>query len=239
MKQIFSKIWLLWGALVFLVTWPFVWLAYQLARIFNPGEKIYPAAFAVTKVWGHIVLFLLGVNLKVFGKEKNGKGRQVVYVSNHRSQIDIPVNFVSTPRFVILSKHQALKIPVVATNLKLAHVTVNRKDKASRKQSLLELKEHLKAGRSILLYPEGRRPREDVALGEFHDGAFLLAKEFALPIVPITIVDSDKINNPKNPIALLPGKVEVFFDEMIEVTKDTDLGELKERVMNVMLKRLA
>jgi len=237
-KNFFGKIWLAWAAFTFVLSWPFVWIAYQITAITQPAEKVYKPAFHITKIWGHYVLFCLGVRVRVHGKENRAKHDQVVYVSNHRSQVDIPINFTSTPQFVILSKSEALKIPAVSTNLKLAHVTVNRKEKGSRKQSLVALRTHLSQGRSILLYPEGRRPREEVAVGEFQAGAFMLAKEFSLPIVPVTIIGSDKINNPKQPLALFPGTIEVFFEEKIWPQNHDSIEEFQNYVQQVMRTRI-
>lgn len=239
MKFIFGKIWLIWSALVFVATWPFVWLAYQFPYVLFPSEKKYAQGFTISKIWGKIVLFFIGVRLKVIGTENIDPYQKYVYVCNHTSQIDIPINFASHPElFVILSKKEAEKVPVVGTNLKYAHVTVNRKDNEDRKASLQKLNKHLAAGRSLLLYPEGRRNREDGHLSPFHTGAFVLAIQNQVPIVPVTIIGSSKVNNPTNPFAVYPGKIKVYFDQPIEtkgLTKN-DLEQLIETTRSSMLK---
>ncbi len=238
--KILGRLGLLWGAFWFLLSWLWVWPAYQIVKLTSKGDERYKKAFAVSKLWGHFMLFGLGVRVKQFGQENKCAGEQVVYVCNHRSQIDIPLNFTTTPQFVILSKLQAAKIPVVGTNLRLAHVTVDRKSSKSRKESIERLREHLRAGRSILLYPEGRRSRDENKLGKFHDGAFHLAIEFHLPVVPITFVGSDKINNPNDPFALYPGKVQAYYDKAISTKGMTsaDIDSLKEQTKTAMLHHL-
>lgn len=240
MKRFFGRIGLIWAAIVFLVSWLWVWPGFQMIKLTKKGDALYKAAFNWTKLWGRFMLFFLGVKTKVFFPERNAAGQLVVYVCNHRSQIDIPINFTTNPQFVILSKSEALKIPVVGTNLSIGHVTVDRKSKQSRKEAMEKLKFHLRQGRSLLIYPEGRRPREDVLLGEFQDGAFQMAVEFQVPIIPVTIVNSDGINNPKRPYELYPGKVEVYFGEAIETTGKTskDIDELKEQVKTQMVNYL-
>lgn len=238
MKFIFGKIWLIWSAIAFLLTWPFISLAYFIVYRLQGGEKKYERGFAITKVWGKVVLFLLGIRLKKSGNYKQFETGQYIFVSNHRSQIDIPINFSSHPQlFVILSKIEATKIPVVGTNLKHAHVTVDRKLPNSRKRAMHEMDNHLEAGRSILLYPEGRRNKSDEHLSKFKAGAFLLAIKHQLPIVPVTILGSNKINNPGNPLAVYPGKVEVMFNNPIETKGFTNenLDDLIETTRNVML----
>lgn len=239
MKLIFGKIWLLWSAFAFLLTWPFVSLAYFIVYRLQDGSKTYQRGFAVTKAWGKVVLFLLGIRLKKSGNYKQYETGQYIFVSNHRSQIDIPINFSSHPQlFVILSKVEAAKIPVVGTNLKHSHVTVDRKHPESRKKAMSDMDKHIEAGRSILLYPEGRRNKTDKHLSKFKAGAFLLAIKHQLPIVPVTIIGSEKINNPSNPLAVYPGKVEVVFNDPIStkgLTND-DLNRLIETTQNVMLK---
>jgi len=237
MKGVFGKIWLVWSAFKFGITMPFIWLAYQFTNLFYKGDRRYRAFFKVTKFWGNWLLLFIGIRIKKHNVNKNAEGEQVIYISNHKSQIDIPVNFTSTPQFVILSKLQAAKLPVVGTNLRLAHVTVDRKNKESRKNSLLELKEHIKAGRSLLLYPEGKRTRDGL-LGDFHDGAFTLASEFNLPIVPVVILGSDKINNPSNPFALFPGVIHVYFLDKLYGNDFNSLAEFKEETRERMENQL-
>lgn len=243
MKFIWGKVWLIWSAFAFLLTWPFVSIAYFITYRLQGGEQKYNRGFSITKLWGKVVLILLGIRLKKLGNFKQFKTGQYVFVSNHRSQIDIPINFSSHPQlFVILSKVEATKIPVVGTNLKHAHVTVNRKQSESRKQAIAQMDKHLEAGRSILLYPEGRRNKTDSHLSKFKAGAFLLAIKHQLPIVPVTIINSDKINNPKNPLAVYPGTVQVIFNDpistegfstenlhmLIETTRKTMLSNFKK-----------
>ncbi len=240
MRWIIGKIGLIWGALVFVFSWLWVWPLLQLSRIIKDKNKYYKANFTIIKWWGHFILFFLGVCRKVNQKELNAKDDLVIYVCNHRSQIDIPVNFTSTPQFVILSKVEATKIPVVGTALRLGHVLVDRKNKRSRVEAIEEMKMHLENGRSFLIYPEGRRARNDLKLGDFQDGAFHLAIEFQIPIVPITLKHTEKINNPDNAYAIYPGRVEIFFDEAVPTKgkSNYDIVELKEVVRNKMLKHL-
>lgn len=226
-KSIFGKIWLIWSAIWFGLSMPFMWIAYQIAKLFTNDENKYKTFFSITKVWGHLVLFFLGVRVKTYSKEKNAEDEQVIYISNHVSQIDIPINFTTTPQFVILSKEQAAKLPAVGISLRLGHVTVDRKNKESRINSVKKLKEHLNAGRSLLLYPEGSRNRKESAVGDFQDGAFTLANEFNIPIVPVVIVGSGKINNPSNPLALYPGKIEVHFLDKIFGKEFNSITEFK------------
>lgn len=238
MRFILGKIWLIWSAFAFILTWPFVSIAYFIVYRLQSGEQKYEHGFSITKQWGKVVLFLLGVRLKKLGNFEQFQTGQYVFVSNHRSQIDIPINFSSHPQlFVILSKIEATKIPVVGTNLKYAHVTVNRKQNESRKQAIAQMDKHLEAGRSILLYPEGRRNKTDEHLSKFKAGAFLLAIKHQIPIVPVTIINSEKINNPKAPLAIYPGTVQVVFNDPISTKgfSTDDLPALIETTRNTML----
>ena len=238
MKRYFGILWLMWSAIWFLVSWPFVWLAYQFPYRLFPENRKLERGFAITRTWGKFVLFAIGVRLQIVGREQIDISRQHIYVCNHRSQIDIPVNFVSSPElFVILSKKEVEKLPVVGLNLKHAHVTVNRKSKEDRKRAMKKLNEYIQQGRSILLYPEGRRNRSTEHLGDFQAGAFVLAIQNKLPIVPVTIVGSEQINNPSAPFALHPGTVSVFYDDPIETDNfsQKDLPVLIQKTRAKML----
>ncbi|MBX2845643.1 MAG: 1-acyl-sn-glycerol-3-phosphate acyltransferase [Saprospiraceae bacterium] len=238
LKQIFGKIWLVWSILIFILSWLPAALAYFVAYRLLPASKKYKNGFAVSKVWGRLINLFVGVRLREYGKEDIDFSQQYVMVCNHRSQIDIPINFVSSPvQFVILAKQSAAKIPVIGINLRNAHVLVNRKDKEDRKRSLNTLRKHLKAGQTLLIYPEGRRLRGEDQLGPFHDGAFLLAKEAGVPILPITIVGSDRINNPKRPLEVFPGRVDVYYDAPIST--EGSLSETKAEVRAVLAGHLS
>jgi len=233
LKTIFGKIWLIWGLLVFVISWPFVMIAYLFTYRILPKKNKYRSGFAVSKVWGKFVNFFLGVRIQQYGKNEIDFTKQYVYVCNHRSQIDIPINFTTIPNgFVILSKKSAARIPVVGTNLKHAHVTVDRRKPEDRKDAMIKLSSFINRGHSVLIYPEGRRLRSNDKLGRLHDGAFSLATKHKLPIIPITIVGSDKINNPKKPFQIFPGKVKVYFDLPIESANRTE--ELKSEIRSIM-----
>lgn len=238
MKQLIGKIWLLWSAVIFITTFPIVFISYHFARITVPQKNIYNPFFNITKAWAKWLLFWIGVRTKVYGKQPFTQ--PCVFVCNHQSQFDIPVNFATSPLpFIILSKQEVTKIPVVRTNLIYSHVLVNRKNTHSRKQSMIDLDQHIKAGRNLLLYAEGSRKQKTI-LGEFKPGAFVLAIQNQVPIVPVTIIGTKNIHNAFSPFQIFPGKTEIHYHTPISTigkTKD-DVDEVLQNCRNVILECL-
>lgn len=237
-KHFLGKIWLAWSALVFVLSWPIMWVVFKINYALYDVQKNIKPSFVTAKLWGAWMLFWLGVRVKAYGLKNIDPNKQFVYVSNHCSQIDIPINFVTTPEpFVILSKKEATKIPVIGMYINKSHVTVKRRDPKDTKISIEKLSKHLSLGRSILLYPEGRRNRSKEKLGSFKAGAFLLAVQHQLPIVPVTIIGSEKINRPNRPYELYPGKTKIVYGKPIETKGLTneDIDMLMQQTKQAML----
>jgi 1-acyl-sn-glycerol-3-phosphate acyltransferase len=120
---------------------------------------------------------------------------QFILVSNHRSNLDPIFVFVIGRPLVILSKRVVLKIPVIGWWMRLCgDVSVNRREKSSREDSLKAMRERLERGDSLLIFPEGTRQTDHVhLLGHFKDGAFNLAAQSGVPIVALVLNRTDQI----------------------------------------------
>lgn len=167
-------------------------------------------------VWSRGMFFLAGSRVEIVGHpDVIQKGQTYVIVSNHQGYLDVPACFISLPipiRFLV--KKEILYVPFLGLYLLLIgmlYVDRKRRDKA-----LLTMKkqaEKIRSGNSVLIYPEGTRSKDgDVA--PFKRGAFILAIEAGVPILPITLSGSYDILN-RNRWALLPGKVRVHIGKPI------------------------
>lgn len=115
-------------------------------------------------------------------------GKGVVLVANHASLIDINAAFSASPwPIVFLSKASIRKVPLLGKLNELAGtVFVERGNRASSEQAVNQLTQTLKAGRSVLVFPEGTRS-VDGSIQAFKKGAFHLAKAGGAHIVPMHI----------------------------------------------------
>lgn len=166
-----------------------------------------------------------------------------VVVSNHQTMIDIPANVVSAPKeilFKFLGKKEADKIPFFGFLINRLCILVDRKSEDSRKESYKRMKEEMKAGYSIILYPEGTRNRTNEPVKEFYDGAFRLAIEMQKPLVVNTLVGIKELNPPTGFFTYLPGTVYSHWDAPIETKgmTEADIPQLKSMAKAIMIKRL-
>ncbi len=240
MKRIFSFIWALWGAFWFLLIVAPLTIVYALIIIIG-GKK-----YSMNCVWFncHVVspllLKLMLIKLKVFGKEKLDAKTTYVYVANHNSQIDIMACASAVPNPIrFLAKAETKYIPFFGFMVKMLGIVVDRQSKESREKSYQQMADALLKGESLFLYPEGTRNRTKEKLKEFKDGAFRVAIMAQVPIAVQTLTGAREVNPPEG-LQLYPGTVEVHWSEPIETRGMTmaDVPLLKEKVRNEMLKHL-
>ncbi len=111
----------------------------------------------------------------------------VIIVSNHASLIDILVLFALYRPYKWVSKAENFKLPFIGWNMDLNdYVKVRRGDRASVIDMMDRCRGHLRAGSSLLIFPEGTRSKSG-ELQAFKDGAFRLAMECDRPIVPVAV----------------------------------------------------
>ena len=149
----------------------------------------------VSRIWARIAFgFLCGVTLAVDGLEEIDSDRNYIIVSNHRSYTDIFTAAWSIPLdFRWLAKSSLFRIPVLGLAMKACgYIPVERKKSVSALKSLAETKKALLTGKSVWIFPEGTRTPE-TRLGNFKRGAFILAKETGIPLLPVVLVGTDRV----------------------------------------------
>jgi 1-acyl-sn-glycerol-3-phosphate acyltransferase len=172
---------------------------------------IYRAAHLCIRTAG----WLCGVRVKLEGREKIRPGQNYFFVSNHQGNFDGPVLLHAIPRdFRALIKKEMMRIPVLSVLLKqVRFVPIDRSNPARAKTSIDCAVRLLKEGYSLVAFPEGTRSR-DGQLGPFKKGAFLMALKAKTPILPVSIVNSRKIQ-PPGTYGIHPGVIEVIFHDPI------------------------
>lgn len=128
---------------------------------------------------------ILGIDLHVDGTPY--RGGACVYASNHRSWLDPFVDMSVVWAFPV-AKAEVGKLPIVADGARATGILfVDRGDRNSRRAVIEQMVGTLRDGKSILIYPEGTTSTQP-ATKTFQRGAFLVAEEAGVPIVPIAIV---------------------------------------------------
>ena len=139
-------------------------------------------------IWSKLVLMVLFLPVKVTGRENLKHGESYVFVSNHQGAFDIFLVFGHLHRnFKWMMKQQLRKIPFVGYACeKSHHIFVDRRNPAKMMATYDKARATLKNGMSLVVFPEGSRTFTG-HMGTFRKGAFVLADDLQLPVVPITI----------------------------------------------------
>jgi 1-acyl-sn-glycerol-3-phosphate acyltransferase len=156
---------------------------------------------------------------------------------NHLSNFDIPVILAHLKvQFRWLAKSELFRIPLFGFAMKRAgYISIDRSNRRSAFESLTKAAQIIRNGRSVLIFPEGTRSR-DQSIKAFKKGGFVLAVESGVPIVPIVIHGTWRIMS-KNGLVIRPGNVTVEILDPIE-TKDYSRrtkDDLVERVRMVIV----
>ncbi|HTF80466.1 MAG TPA: lysophospholipid acyltransferase family protein [Cytophagales bacterium] len=116
------------------------------------------------------------------------KGKTYIYVANHSSYLDIPLMYLLTRGNVaFLGKSSLGKVPLFGYLYKRLHILIDRKKRDSKIEAVDQCRERLEMGHSIIIFAEGTIPTTTPVLSDFKDGAFRLAIEKQIPIIPVTI----------------------------------------------------
>jgi len=167
--------------------------------------------------WSRMNSFMTPMRVSVFGRENIDPTCSYVIVSNHRSHYDVFVLYGWLGiDFKWVMKKELRNVPALGVACeKLEHIFIDRSDKKTALKSLNDAKKIIKNGTSVIFFPEGTRSRTG-QMGEFKKGAFVMALDLGIPILPISITGTEKIL-PPGTIDLMPGRVAMKIHRPIPV----------------------
>jgi len=171
--------------------------------------------------WSKTVLKVSGIKVLTVGLEKVDLSKPYVFVSNHASMFDITAVVVGVDRYVrFIVKKEIGKVPIFGWATARAHIMVDRHSGTDSARGLNRAAQRIALGESVILFAEGTRTR-DGNLQPFKRGAFSLAIEAGVPIVPLTILGSYSIMK-RGSIGLRKGEITIIVNEPINVTEYHD-----------------
>lgn len=238
LRKLASKLYVAWVLFVF----TFFMILY-LPGILIPfllGDRFGDISYWFLKLWARTFSLLNRIPYRIHGREHIRKGQAYIYLSNHTSYLDIPGVCLTVPRQIRpLAKKELLKIPVLGWIISHASVIVDRSSNESRRKSLDHLKDVLRRGISVLIFPEGTQNRGAEPLQPFYDGAFRIAIETQQPILPMVILNAGKLMPPRR-MFIQPGTITIKINPEIPTAglTFTDIPALKERVRSEMLQMM-
>jgi 1-acyl-sn-glycerol-3-phosphate acyltransferase len=172
------------GALLLILAPPILIVAW----VMNKHDLVYPWATFGAKAW----LRLSGVRVVVKGLENLDPNQTYVFVSNHRSYLDTATLFVFTGRRIgLLAKKELLKVPILGVGMGFVNVmAIDRSNRERAIRTADAAAKRIQSGVSFAVFVEGTRARPGELL-PFKKGAFYMAKQANVPVVPVAIKNSD------------------------------------------------
>lgn len=236
-KIIFWVLWRVWfyilmGALIIIM------LPFLLLSILK--EEWYPYFFVMARIWARGILLGMGFRTKIEREQDFEKGKSYMLVANHTSMTDIMLMLITAQNpFVFVGKKELSKIPLFGFFYKRTCILVDRSSQKSRMEVFARAQKRLNQGLSICIFPEGGVPDESILLDEFKDGAFKLAIEHQIPIVPITFADN-KERMSYTFLSGSPGIMRAKVHHFVDTTGKTleDKKEIKDTVRSIILNQL-
>ncbi|MFV5690832.1 lysophospholipid acyltransferase family protein [Flavobacterium sp. LT1R49] len=237
-KIIFWTLWRVWFyvlmAIPILVMFPFLVLSIL-------TERGYPYFFKMARIWAKFILFGMGFYYKIEKNQELESHKSYMIVANHTSMTDIMLMLATIKNpFVFVGKKELSKIPLFGFFYKRTCILVDRNCSKSKMGVFNRAQKRINQGLSICIFPEGGIPDdESVILDTFKDGAFRLAIEHEIPIVPITFADNKKRFSYKF-FSGSPGLMRVKIHAHVETLgkKYVDRKEIREEVRETIYSQL-
>jgi 1-acyl-sn-glycerol-3-phosphate acyltransferase len=238
LKNIFARIWALWGLISFLSTFVIVLIPAMFSYLFADEKKGQIFYIKISRLWMRFWLFLIGCPLKISGLSHFKKDEAFIVVFNHNTMLDIPLSCPFVPGAnKTIAKSSFAKIPLFGWFYRKGAVLVDRKSEKSRRQSFELMKKVLLTEMHMCIYPEGTRNRTSLPLKTFYDGAFRLSKETGKRIIPCILKGPKEAMPIHKPFYLFPTKLSMTF--LPPISPDgLSVKELNEKTYRLMLHEL-
>lgn len=205
------------------------------------SPKTYRQFFWMARnLWAKPILFGMALIPRVTWTQRIERTKSYMLISNHTSMVDIMLMlYVSKNPFVFVGKKELEKLPIFGFFYKRVCILVDRKSPRSRAEVFKSVRKRLDDGLSICIFPEGGVPDKNILLDNFKDGAFRMAIEHKIPIVPITFFDC-KEHFPWEFFSGYPGKLRVTVHPLIEtgILELEDTRTLRNQSRNIILREL-
>ena len=233
MQRIVSGIVWLFLAVLVVVWTPLMAIAYVLTVPRDPGRYFVGRMFRVAAIIA--VALIPRWRFRTSGVRITDPRRPYVVVSNHESYADIFLISHLPWEMKWLSKDAIFRVPFMGWMMRMAgDVEVVRNDPSSRARSLEGMRDRLRKKVSVMIFPEGTRSPTDELL-PFRDGAFRLAIEEQVPVLPL-VVAGTRDAMAKHSFVFNRARAEVRVLEPIETTGLTveDASALRTRVQKII-----
>lgn len=200
-------------------------------------EWVYPWALFGARNW----LRLSGMKVQVRGRELLDPARSYVFISNHRSYLDTATLFAFLGRRIgVIAKKEVLKVPILGYGMGFVNImAIDRTNRELAIKTMDAATERLRSGISFGVFAEGTRAQPGEFL-KFKKGAFFMAAQAGVPIVPVAIKNTDLLMG-KGTGEARTGTIEMVLLPPIEtrgLSTDEDVQRLLEQVQQLIAREL-
>lgn len=207
------------------------------ARLAGKPYWVYPWAFFGGSAW----LWLSGARVRVKGRELLDPKQTYVFIANHRSYLDTATLFIHTGRRIgVLAKKELLKVPILGYGMGFVNVmAIDRSNRERALETTGAATARIRSGISFGVFAEGTRAKPGELL-PFKKGAFYMAVEAGVPVVPVVFKNTDVLMGKGTGVAR-PGVIDMVILPPVPTQglgSDEDISQLVQRVHSMVEKEL-
>ncbi|GAB3224897.1 1-acyl-sn-glycerol-3-phosphate acyltransferase [Algoriphagus aestuariicola] len=236
MNRILRRIYSIYAAVTFVITFlvifPFIVLC-----IWIPGWKKYGRK--INRYWARAYFSLIFLPVKIEFKGKLDRGKPYIFLSNHFSYLDVAMMGFIPGDVLFVGKASIRKAPLFGYYFKNLHIAVDRDRLKSRAETMRQAGEALDAGSGIVIFPEGgiftKWPPQMIP---FKNGAFRLAMEKQIPVIPVTLSYNHLILPDDGQFLLSRRSAKMVFHQALNPADFVSDELLKERCFATIQKQL-
>ena len=188
--------------------------------------------------WARSLIRMAGGEIIITGQENVPMSGPVLFIVNHQGYFDIPglLGFIAKPK-AFLAKAELKIVPILSSWMKEMNCVFIKRERLKQSRSALEhCARLLKESLSLVVFPEGTRSKSS-RLGEFKTGAFKLALQTGVPIVPVALDGTYKLLEQQGWL-LRPATIQVRIAPPVLPVKDTDPRELTAKIRQIIAENL-
>jgi 1-acyl-sn-glycerol-3-phosphate acyltransferase len=189
--------------------------------------------------WSTVILWAVGIKVRVHGLENINTEEPHIFASNHVSWFDVPALAKILPHYKFVAKAELFKVPIFGRGMRaVGMIEIQRENRKAAFGAYDIAAERIRGGASVVVFPEGTRGHA-YPLRPFKKGPFVLAIAAGVPIVPVIVHGTIEIM-PKGSLWAHPGMIDVHLLEPVNTTgvdydhREALMQTVRTRMANAM-----
>ena len=236
MSKVLPRIHSIYAALTFLLAFLLIF-PFILICIWVPGWQKYGRR--INRFWARAYFALIFISVRIDMRAKLEKGKPYIFLANHFSYLDVAMMGFIPGDVLFVGKASIRKAPLFGYYFKKLHIAVDRDRMRSRAETMRRAGEALESGSSIILFPEGgifsQHPPRMIP---FKNGAFRLAMEKQIPVIPVTLSYNHLILPDDGRFLLFRKQAKMIFHQALNPANFESDVRLKETCFEIIQKQL-